>query len=67
MKCPTCGCNNFYVKDADDEYDIYEFTCSEGRIEFNDLDADQDAPQITNERETFCNQCAWHGKFSELK
>ncbi len=67
MKCPTCGCNSFYVKDADDEYDIYEFTCPEGRIEFNDLDADQDVPQITNETETFCNQCAWHGKFSELK
>ena len=67
MKCPTCGCEKFYVKDTDDEYDIYEFTCPEGRIEFNTDYDKQEIPKITNETETFCNKCSWHGKFSTLK
>ena len=25
MKCPQCGCEKFYVKDPDDEYETYEF------------------------------------------
>ena len=24
-KCPVCNCGKFYVKNPDDEYDIYEF------------------------------------------
>ena len=38
-KCPVCGCKKFYVKNPDDEYDIYEFKCKEGEICFEeDLD-----------------------------
>ena len=67
MKCPTCGCEAFYVKDADDEYDIYEFTCSGGQIEFSDTIDTEDTPQIQDETETFCNRCAWHGQFGTFK
>ena len=35
MKCPTCGCERFYIKDSDDEYEIYEFTTAKGTIEFD--------------------------------
>ena len=67
MKCPTCGSENFYVKDADDEYEIYEFNCSEGAIKFDDDLDKEGVPQIEKETETFCNKCAWHGKFNTLK
>lgn len=67
MKCPTCGCENFYIKDADDEYETYEFSSSKGKLEFDaDLDK-QEIPQLTNDIETYCNKCAWHGRFGTLK
>jgi len=67
MKCPTCGSEAFYVKDPDDAYDIYEFTCSGDDVAFSgDIDTG-DIPEIENETETYCNKCAWHGKFGTLE
>ena len=66
MKCPTCGCEKFYIKDENDEYEIYEFTTSGEKIVFDEGLDQQEIPQITDGRETFCNQCAWHGKFDTL-
>jgi len=67
MKCPTCGCKRFYIKDTDDAYEIYEFTASNGNVEFDaDIEA-QNIPEITNEIETYCDKCAWHGKFETLE
>ncbi len=67
MKCPTCGCENFYIKDTDDEYETYEFTAADGKIEFDATLDQQEVPQITKEIETYCNKCAWHGKFETLE
>ncbi len=67
MRCPTCGCQNFYVKNTDDEYEIYEFSWSQGDIKFDSSLDQQSIPQITNETETYCNKCAWHGKYGTLK
>jgi hypothetical protein len=67
MKCPTCGCEKFYIKDAEDEYELYEFTASGGKVEFDAALETQDIPELTNEIETFCDKCAWHGKFETLK
>ena len=67
MKCPTCGSENFYVKDVDDEYEIYEFTCSEQGIEFSANINKENVHKIKNETITFCKKCAWHGDFSKLK
>jgi len=67
MNCPTCGCEEFYVKDEDDEYDTYEFTCSEGEAVFSEEIDAEGAPQVENDTEAFCNRCAWHGKFGTLK
>jgi hypothetical protein len=63
MKCPTCGCENFYVKDADDEYEIYEFSYSEAKIKFDPSIEKQGTQQILDGAETYCNKCTWHGKF----
>jgi hypothetical protein len=67
MKCPLCRSQRFYVKDPQDAYETYPFNCAEGSICF-DPDVDPSAiPSIDAETETFCNQCAWHGKMQELK
>lgn len=67
MKCPTCGCERFYIKDADDEYEIYEFTTSNGNLEFDNTLDTQNIPEVSTEVETFCDKCAWHGRFGILK
>jgi hypothetical protein len=67
MKCPLCRSQHFYVKDPQDAYETYPFNCAEGSICF-DPEVDLSAiPSIDAETETFCNQCAWHGKMQELK
>ena len=66
MKCPTCGCEQFYIKDKDDEYEIYEFSILGEKIVFDENTDQQETPKIENEIETFCNKCAWHGKFNTL-
>jgi len=67
MKCPVCGCEKFYVKDPDDEFDCYAFECKEGEICFEpDVDPSE-APGVEDDTETYCNRCAWHDKFRTLK
>jgi len=67
MKCPVCGCKNFYVKDPDDEYTCYEFTFKDGQVCLDPEIADSEAPEIKDQTETYCNKCAWHDKFQKLK
>lgn len=67
MKCPDCGCQRFYVKDPEDQYTIFEFDLSEGEIVPVDAAAETEALPVTEETETFCEQCAWHDRFKTLK
>ena len=65
-RCPVCGCQRFYVKNPEDEFDICEFDCIDGRPVFDpEMDADQ-VPHINEDSKTFCNKCAWHGRFGDL-
>ena len=65
--CPRCGSDHFYVKNPDDEFDIYEFTYRDGDIQFDpDVDAG-DAIGIDDQTEIYCNKCAWHVKAGALK
>ena len=67
MKCPLCRSQHFYVKDPEDAYETYAFNCDEGSICFDpDVDPSR-IPTRDSGTETFCNQCAWHGKFQEMK
>ena len=63
-QCPFCGCKTFYIKDPEDAFETYEFTSAEGRVSFCEP-ADK-YPSVLQDTETYCNQCAWHGKFGEL-
>ena len=66
-KCPVCGCEEFYVKDPEDDFETYEFTCEDGEVCFK-ADMDQEnVPEIDYETETHCNRCSWHDKLEKLK
>lgn len=67
MKCPLCQSEYFYIKDPEDEYTYFKFKCSEGEIQFDsEVDASE-VPDIRDESETYCINCAWHGQFDVLK
>lgn len=67
MKCPICQCEQFYIKDPDDAFETYEFECKEGEICFDENTDASGAPEIVGNTDTWCNRCAWHGPFKELK
>ena len=67
MKCPVCGCQNFFVKDPQDEYETIEFELQNGRIEFKSAADSSNCPEVHDGTETFCDNCSWHGKLKELK
>lgn len=63
-KCPFCGCQDFFLKDPDDAYETYEFKTEGDEVTFQEDEAEH--PELTDDSETFCSGCAWHGKFQEL-
>jgi hypothetical protein len=68
LKCPDCGAQRFYVKDPEDQYNIFEFDLREGEIVFTDSQVESEQPpEVNEETETFCDRCAWHDKFKSLK
>jgi hypothetical protein len=66
-KCPLCGSQRFFVKDPEDEYEIYEFDLNEGEVIFEGETNDEPLPEVLEDTETYCNKCAWHDKFKALK
>jgi len=67
MKCPICGCQDFFVKDPDDEFETHGFNVVSGDVRFSADAEDAPAPVVQETTETFCNRCSWHGGFQELK
>ena len=67
MKCPICGCQEFFVKDPDDEFETHGFSVAGGEVRFSKDTQDAPDPQVQETTETFCNRCSWHGKLQELK
>jgi hypothetical protein len=61
MKCPVCGSQKFYVKDATDEYSTCEFELQEGLPVFED-----EPQEVQPETETYCCRCSWHGRYETL-
>jgi hypothetical protein len=66
MACPLCGCEKFYVKNPEDGYETFEFDVKKGEIVFASEEARRECPKITEETETYCDNCAWHGKRKQL-
>jgi hypothetical protein len=66
-KCPACQSENFYLKDPDDEYEIFEFALREGEMNFLENEGSKDLPPLRDETQIFCNRCAWHGRKTDLE
>lgn len=66
MACPMCGSKQFYVKDPNDDYDTYAFDLEAAGIVFSEDVDESTCPEVTEETETYCSRCAWHGRFEEL-
>jgi len=66
MECPICGCQDFFVKDPEDEFETYEFSVASGAVRFSAEAEDTPVPEVRDTTETFCNRCSWHGKYQEL-
>jgi hypothetical protein len=67
MKCPICGCQNFYIKNPDDEFETHEFNVAGGETSFSAGAEGGPVPELQETTEAFCNRCSWHGRFEELK
>lgn len=67
MKCPDCGAQHFYVKDPEDEYELFEFELKGGEIIQSEEETESTLLEVNEETETYCDRCAWHGKFKALK
>jgi len=66
-KCPDCGCHSFYIKDPEDQYELFEFEFKEGKIISSDKETYSNPLEVGDETETYCDKCAWHDKFKTLK
>jgi hypothetical protein len=62
-----CGCEHFYVKNPEDEYETFEFDVRNGEIAFTSDDAQGGCPEIQDNTEAYCDNCAWHGKWKQIK
>lgn len=67
MECPLCGCQDFYVKDPDDEFETHGFNVASGEVRFSSDSQEAPPPNVQETIEAFCNRCSWHGKLRELK
>jgi hypothetical protein len=66
-KCPACQSEIFYLKDPDDEYEIFEFALRRGEMNFLENEGSKDLPPLRDETQIFCNRCAWHGRKIDLE
>jgi hypothetical protein len=67
MACPVCQSDAFYIKDPTDAFEVYEFKFQGGRIQFEEDDAKDSAPNMSENPEIYCQRCAWHGKISNVQ
>jgi hypothetical protein len=67
MACPFCGCEHFYIKDPEDEYETYEFDLKGNQVVFASGEDETQTPQVAEDTEAYCDNCAWHGKMNELR
>jgi hypothetical protein len=66
-RCPICASQKFYVKDAEDEFEIYDFEFKDGRIVFAEGVEVALAPSVTEDTAAYCSRCSWHGAVGGLK
>ncbi len=63
-KCPICGCQCFYIKDPEDEYETFEFSVSDGRVTFSEIG--NNSQPVDGQTRIHCNDCSWKGCFEDI-
>ena len=66
-KCPACQSETFFLRDPDDEYEIFPFELVGDRIVFREREDPKSPPALKEETRIFCNRCAWNGRKTELE
>ena len=67
MACPLCKSQRFYVKDPEDVFETYDFELQNGQLHFEDPQSAPKQEQVKEESEIFCQRCAWHGPYDQIK
>jgi hypothetical protein len=67
MKCPFCGYQKFYLKNPEDDYETFGFSCESDEICFDSEIEDSDVPDLKDDSHIFCDKCTWKGKYDEIK
>jgi hypothetical protein len=60
IQCPDCRSQHLYVKDPEDQYNIFEFEMEEGKIVSSDNSPASISMEVTEDTEIFCDRCAWN-------
>jgi hypothetical protein len=65
-QCPVCGCDTFYCKNPEDEYDTKTFNVVDGSAVPSDPEDDDWSEDMTSETEAYCDRCTWHAPFGDV-
>jgi len=66
-KCPACQSEAFFLRDPDDEYELFPFEVRDGKITFREREDPQSPPALGEDTRIFCSRCAWKGKKIDLE
>ena len=61
-KCPVCGCDAFYCKNPEDDFETTGFSIRDGAP----VPDDPEAAVLTPETEAYCDRCSWHAPLSDV-
>ena len=61
IKCPICGSQRFFLKEAPEAYESYEFTLRGQEPVFED-----EAGELTPTSQVYCCRCTWQGPWQSL-
>jgi len=65
-KCPVCGCEQFYCKNPEDEFDITAFSVVDGKALPSEPDAGAGAHDLAPDTEAHCDRCSWHAPLENV-
>jgi len=64
-KCPLCGSRKFFVREAADAYDTFEFEFKNGEVTPCG-EGEAECPPIVDDTEAHCCRCTWKGLVASL-
>jgi hypothetical protein len=65
-KCPACASHEFYARDAEDGFEVYDFEIIEGEVVFSASEETLQVTGLEEDTEAHCSRCSWHGSLAAL-